>query len=409
MASSPLPAQSRSGRYMDVRGPGYWACFRAEWGRPRPSLCHLLLFPVTQVLTSPHAACVPSVLPHPRPLRMASHPRLLSARQQALPLDDSPHPHPHSARPPSEPSSVWGSFRRRGRGQGLIPLFCAASPSHFRSPGCSRWPFTPSLDVPQRQLLWLITSAGSPTQSRARKPLSRGQWPSRPIMRRPQCCLMPYVALAKGEGRWGAPCPHLLELNYSFAHMAVPLPQEAPGTCTLPSATCPCACKLGRCLQWHSNIHHRSSGLFFCSRVLSWSTIQFNNQLVLANRQGWGDLSLCLMGSMPCRLGSRLPSSFPSCVTLGKLLNLSVVGVQSLSWDWLFATPWTEHQAPLFYTVSQSLLKLMSIESVMLSHLPSLSPFAFNLSQHQDLFQWVGSWHQMAEDLELQFQHQFFQ
>ena len=40
--------------------------------------------------------------------------------------------------------------------------------------------------------------------------------------------------------------------------------------------------------------------------------------------------------------------------------------------------------------------------------LPS-SPFAFNLSQHQDLFQWVGSSHQVAKVLELQLQHQSFQ
>ena len=44
---------------------------------------------------------------------------------------------------------------------------------------------------------------------------------------------------------------------------------------------------------------------------------------------------------------------------------------------------------------SQSLLKFMSIESMMPSnHLilfPSLSPLAFNLSQHQGLFHWVSS------------------
>ena len=34
---------------------------------------------------------------------------------------------------------------------------------------------------------------------------------------------------------------------------------------------------------------------------------------------------------------------------------------------------------------------------------------AINLSQHQGLFQWVGSWHQVAKVLELQLQHQFFQ
>ena len=40
--------------------------------------------------------------------------------------------------------------------------------------------------------------------------------------------------------------------------------------------------------------------------------------------------------------------------------------------------------------------------------LPS-SPFTFNPSQHQDLFQWVGFLHQVAKALELQFQHQSFQ
>ena len=40
--------------------------------------------------------------------------------------------------------------------------------------------------------------------------------------------------------------------------------------------------------------------------------------------------------------------------------------VQSLSHVWLFATPWiTAHQAPCPITYSRSLLKLMSIESVM--------------------------------------------
>ena len=37
------------------------------------------------------------------------------------------------------------------------------------------------------------------------------------------------------------------------------------------------------------------------------------------------------------------------------------------------------------------------------------SPPAFNLSQHQGLFQWVSSLHQVAKVLELQLQHQSFQ
>ena len=41
--------------------------------------------------------------------------------------------------------------------------------------------------------------------------------------------------------------------------------------------------------------------------------------------------------------------------------------------------------------------------------LSSPSPSAFNLSQHQGLFQWVSSLHQVAKVLEFQLQHQSFQ
>ena len=48
-------------------------------------------------------------------------------------------------------------------------------------------------------------------------------------------------------------------------------------------------------------------------------------------------------------------------------------------------------------------------DAIQPSH-PLLSPsLAFNLSQHQDLFQWVSSSHQVAKELEFQLQHQFFQ
>ena len=76
------------------------------------------------------------------------------------------------------------------------------------------------------------------------------------------------------------------------------------------------------------------------------------------------------------------------------LLNLYflVVVVQLLSCVQLFVTLWTAaRQASLSITNSRSLLKRMSIESVMpsnLSHpLLSPSPPALNLSQHQDIFQ----------------------
>ena len=49
--------------------------------------------------------------------------------------------------------------------------------------------------------------------------------------------------------------------------------------------------------------------------------------------------------------------------------KLIIFGVQTPSHVQLFATPWTTvHQAPLSFTISLSLLRLMSIESVMSSN-----------------------------------------
>ena len=72
--------------------------------------------------------------------------------------------------------------------------------------------------------------------------------------------------------------------------------------------------------------------------------------------------------------------------------------VQLLNHVRLFVTPWTTaHQVSLSFTTSWNFLRLMSIERVKpFNHLilchPS-SPPAFNLCQHQGLFQWVGSSH----------------
>ena len=64
-------------------------------------------------------------------------------------------------------------------------------------------------------------------------------------------------------------------------------------------------------------------------------------------------------------------------------------------------------QVSLSFTISWSLFKLTSIQSVMPSnHLilcPTPSPPAFNLSQHQGLFKWVSSSHQVAKVLEFSF------
>jgi len=104
-----------------------------------------------------------------------------------------------------------------------------------------------------------------------------------------------------------------------------------------------------------------------------------------------------------------------SSADIGKLWNSverqkNYNAVPLLSRIWLFATPWTTpHQATVSFTISQGLLKFISIESVMLSHPLPPSSFTFNLSQHQSFFQWVGPSHQEAKVLELQLQHQSFQ
>ena len=65
----------------------------------------------------------------------------------------------------------------------------------------------------------------------------------------------------------------------------------------------------------------------------------------------------------------KFPMKFQSHDSINKWETELEISVQSLSPVWLFATPWTEaHQASLSITNSQSLLKLMSIESVMPSN-----------------------------------------
>ena len=81
--------------------------------------------------------------------------------------------------------------------------------------------------------------------------------------------------------------------------------------------------------------------------------------------------------------------------------------VQSLSQVWFFETPWTAaRQDSLTFTISQNLLKnscplswwcYLTISSSV-NHFSS----SFILSQHQGLFKWVCSLHQVAKVLELQ-------
>ena len=93
--------------------------------------------------------------------------------------------------------------------------------------------------------------------------------------------------------------------------------------------------------------------------------------------------------------------------------SLGLQGTQSLSCVQLFATPWT--------TACQASWPSLTPEACSNScpsswwclqpshHLSSPSPPTFNLSQHQGLFHWVSSLHQVAKVLEFQLWHQSFQ
>ena len=124
--------------------------------------------------------------------------------------------------------------------------------------------------------------------------------------------------------------------------------------------------------------------------------------------RGWGQLTFLVK----LDAGSYL-LLYLQMWAIGKISVYQFSLVQSLSRVRLIATLRTAaRQASLSITNSWNQLKLMSVvsDAIQPSHpLSSPSPPAFNLSQHQGLFQWVNSSHQVAKVLELQLQHQSFQ
>ena len=124
--------------------------------------------------------------------------------------------------------------------------------------------------------------------------------------------------------------------------------------------------------------------------------------------------SECMQFSAPCsndNLGSWRHTSIPA--PSPNHLFLLPPSLQSLSCVRLFATPWTA--ARQGFPVHHQLQKLAQThvhrvgDAIQQFHpLLSPSPPALNLSQHQGLFQWVSSSHQVAKVLEFQLQHQSF-
>ena len=91
----------------------------------------------------------------------------------------------------------------------------------------------------------------------------------------------------------------------------------------------------------------------------------------------------------------RLSSVHPQlCLTLGNPMSHSTPGL------------------PVYHQLLESIQTHVHWvgDAIQWSHLlSSTSPPALNLSQHQGLFKWVSSLHEVAKVLEFQFQHQSFQ
>ena len=140
--------------------------------------------------------------------------------------------------------------------------------------------------------------------------------------------------------------------------------------------------------------HHTSEGLFLLKSV----------------HKVWKRWLLPQMYRHLCMASGLIKNQLNIIPLKNTIIFIQFSSVQLFSCVRLFATPWiTACQASLSITNSQSLHKLMSIESVMpSSHLILSSPSpAFKFSQDQGLFKRVGSLHQVAKVLELQ--HQSFQ
>ena len=111
---------------------------------------------------------------------------------------------------------------------------------------------------------------------------------------------------------------------------------------------------------------------------------------------GSGDNSIKALSTTCQMLGILLQFSSVTqlCLTLCEPMDCSMPGFP------------VHHQLPEF---TQTHIYQVS-DAIQPSHpLSSPSPTALNLSQHQGLFQWVSSSHQVAKVLELQLQHQYFQ
>ena len=123
--------------------------------------------------------------------------------------------------------------------------------------------------------------------------------------------------------------------------------------------------------------------------------LSFGQKSALLSRLPASKIKLIFLStSLACFSSVQFSSSAQSCTTLCNPINHSMPGFP------------VHHQ---LLESTQTHIHWVS-DAIQLSHpLLSPSPPALNLSQHQGLFRWVSSLHQVAKVLEFQLQHQPFQ
>ena len=127
-----------------------------------------------------------------------------------------------------------------------------------------------------------------------------------------------------------------------------------------------------------------------------------------AFRKSWGTRDQNYQHPLDHRKSKRIPekryqfsSAAQSCPTLSNLMNHSMLGLPVHHQLLESPTPGVHpNPCPLCWWCHPNISS---------SVIPSVHPPTLNVSQHQGLFKWVSSSHQVAKVLEFRLQHQSFQ
>ena len=162
-------------------------------------------------------------------------------------------------------------------------------------------------------------------------------------------------------------------------------------------------------------VHFLPTELFAWINLFSFQSIWNRNYSYYSSYQKWGKWGSEQLCHFPkaTQSGSDRVTTLVHHHTKPPLVIISM-GVQFSCHSVLSDSLWPnglKHARPPCPSPTQTQTHVHQVsDAIQPPHpLSSASPPAFNLSQHQGLFQWVGSSHQVAKVLKFQVQHQSFQ